>query len=178
MMSNSEFFTLNGTAPVYPGQANYWVVYLRRPPASVDLQAVADFMRRSVSFSCPELRLLDVWPAGGIPRGKRRALVQPQPFAWPEGSFASITWDATDSSPSKVEWPWDADQWDNPREGLVAVFAPGQIVHVPGPLDNAIHTGELTVGQLGDEVKSTLTTALVWTAVGGAALFALLRGVR
>lgn len=186
---NDTFRELNGTAEIFPGKANYWVIVARRPDLlempegerrEAAEQVVSDFMRR-LMIPTSELRVLDVWKAGGVPTGRRYGLVQPQPMAYPEGSvFISLTWDAENQDRTSVPWPWvwRGSTWQDVQEGLVSIHQPGSIVDVPGPLDNAAHAAGATADQMRDELPKLASTALVWVAIGAASLFALGRAFK
>lgn len=192
-IDNDTFRELNGNALVYPGKANYWVIVARRAdllkmPESKRLeeanQVAADFMHQATLLATPELRALDVWPADGVPKGKRYGLVQPQPMVYPEGCvYVSLTWDAPEDSVKEIPWPWlsgltgDGD-WQDVWQGLVAVFQPGAVVTVPSALDNAVYAAQQTVEQAAGELPKIGKDMLLWAAVGAASIFALSRALK
>jgi hypothetical protein len=191
-IDNHTFRQLNGNATVYPAKANYWVIVVRRPDllqssSDTQVQALAaaeDFFRRATPLVTPSLRVLDIWPAEGIPKGKRYGLVQPQPMTYPEGSvYLSVTWDAPESAPKSIPWPWrsgmtgDGD-WQDVREGLVAIFQAGSIVEQPGLIDEIIDPAVATVEQAGQELPKLGKDIAIWVAVGAASLFALSRAFK
>lgn len=188
-IDNDTFRELNGSAEIFPGKANYWVIVVRRPDllkmgkaeqAEAAQQVVEDFARRNL-IDADELRALDVWAADGVPKGKRYGLVQPQPMTYPEGSvFVSLTWDAVNENQKSIPWPWEyrGFSWQDVQEGLVSIHQPSSIVTVPDTVDSAVYTAEVTAGQIKDQVASLGTTALLWVAAGGAALYALGRVFR
>lgn len=188
-IDNDTFRELNGAATIFPNKANYWVIVARRGDLLARTendrleaaeQVVSDFMRR-LMIPTSELRVLDVWKAGGVPTGRRYGLVQPQPITYPEGTvFISLTWDAKNPDRTSVPWPWvwRGSSWQDVQEGLVSIHQPGSIVEVPGPLDNAAHAAGATVDQMRDEIPKVATTALVWVVVGAASLFALGRAFK
>lgn len=187
-IDNATFRTLNGDAEIFPGKANYWVIVVRRPDLlsmspEAQLSAAGDIVDdlfRDIMIDTDELRALDVWPADGVPKGKRYGLVQPQPMAYPEGSvFISLTWDAVGPRTS-VEWPWEyrGGSWQDVQVGLVSIHQPGSVVTVPDALDGVIHAAGETVSQAADELPKLGVDMLLWMGLGVGSLIALSRFVK
>lgn len=166
-LSNVEFRELNGDAPLFTGKANYWVIVVRDVALRDDLdnQALADAAVRKwwgdnmSPIAAPELRALGAFKADGVPKGKRYAIVQPQPMKWDPALgyvFVALTWDH-EGPESAVEWPWDtgaidwANDWEKPYSGLIAVYQPGSIVEIPSTIDGAIWALGATADQVSDD---------------------------
>jgi hypothetical protein len=173
-ISNDQFKILNGTAPVYPGKANYWVIVMRNPALAKSrnledaTKSVRAWWSNYMSLAAPELRADVVLDPKGLP-AKRTSHVQPWPIDF--GSdyvYVGITWDAPESSPNEVEWPWSfATTWDSPFTGLIATIKPENVVHVPDTIDNVIWTLDQTASDIADDA-SKLGSGVM--AIAGAAL--------
>lgn len=189
-LSNVEFRELNGDAPLFTGKANYWVIAVRdvELQANLDDQELADaavrkwWSQNMSPIAAPELRAIGAFKAEGIPRGKRYAVVQPQPMKWDPKLgwvFVALTWDHTGPE-SAVEWPWDtgtiswANDWETPYSGLVAVYQPGSIVEVPDAIDNAAWALGATADQVAEDAAETAKSILAPVAIATLAAAGLL----
>lgn len=188
-LDNKTFRELNGEAEVFPDKANYWVIVVRAPgllalPETERLEEANDLVERfldTFGIEGGEARALDVWPANGIPKGRRYALVQPQPMTYPKDTvFISLTWDAPEDGETKLPWPWQMQflEWSDVNQGLVAIYQPGSIVDVPSTLDNIVHAAGETATQIKDDVPAFGKQVALWVGVGVVSLFALSRMVK
>jgi hypothetical protein len=187
-LDNKTFRELNGEAEVFPGKANYWVIVVHAPgllalPEVERLEEANDLVERFLSdfgIDGEEARALDVWPASGIPKGRRYGLVQPQPMTYPKDTvFISLTWDAPKDAETKLPWPWQMQflEWSDVNQGLVAIYQPGSIVDVPSALDNFVWALSQTATDVKEDAKDAAKKAgefLEPVLYVGAAVVALL----